>query len=227
MTQYADVNGNRIVAGSITIPYYGAWAGDVSLSSGDPLSSDQLGCSVRIGALVLRGTAYRTAPFTASRRARLIAGGGGWRRVLPKRAYYSAGGLPLSMVLGDAARESGESVSLETDSIVGDHLTRPSGPGGRLLRERVPLWWIEPSGVTRIASARPSGAITSDFQVVHWDPARGWAQIATESVQDWMPGNSFVTPAMPSPQSIAMTTIRIEDKGTLRIEVLTIGAVAA
>lgn len=227
MTQYAEINGVRIVSGVVTIPYYGTWTADLSLVSDEPIPTDALGCTVTLGGLTLRGTAYRTAPFTSSRRARLVGGAGGWRRTLPKRAYYAAGGIPLSMILGDAATEAGETVAIEADAIVGDHLTRPSAPGGRLLRERVSLWWIDPTGVTRIASARPSAAIASDFQVIEWDTGRGWARIATESNQDWMPGNTFLAPTMSAPQTIAQTMFRIEAQGTVRVEVLTVGAVAA
>lgn len=227
MTQYAEINGVRIISGSVTVPYYGAWAADLSLVSDEPISAEPLGCTVTIGALTLRGTAYRMAPFTSSRRVRLVGGAGGWRKVLPKRAYYAAGGLPLSMILGDAAKEAGETIAIEADSIVGDHLTRPSAPGGRLLRERASLWWIDTAGVTRIAAARPSTAIASDYQLLERDTGRGWAKLATESLQDWMPGNTFQAFTMNTAQTIAMTTFRIESQGSLRVEVLTVGAVAA
>jgi len=228
MTQYADLNGNRIVSGSITVPYYGAWAADLSLSSSEPLASGPMACRLTLGALVLIGTAYRTAPFTASRAARLVGGAGGWRKTIPKRAYFAAGGLPLSLVLGDAAMDSGETLSLAADALIGDHLTRPEGPAQRMLRKLVSLWWIDPAtGATRVADSRPSASIKTDFQIVSWRADLGQFRIATEALQDWLPGNTFTAPTVPFEQTIASSTFHVDDKGTLRVEVLTAGAIAA
>lgn len=228
MTQYAELNGIRVVSGSITVPYYGAWAADLLLATPDPVPIAPMGCRIALGPLALVGTVYRTAPFAASRNVRLVGGAGGWRKTLPKRAYFASGGVSLGLVLGDAAKDAGETLDISNDGPIGDHMTRPSGPGARLLRDLVSLWWIDPAtGVTRVAGSRPTAAITTDFQVISWDAGRGEFSIATEALQDWLPGNTFTSPNVATVQTIASSTFRIEASGTLRVDVLTAGAVAA
>jgi hypothetical protein len=227
-TQYAELNGVRVVSGSLTVPYYGAWSADLALATQDPIASAPMGCRVTVGPLVAVGTVYRSAPFAASRSVRLVGGAGGWRKSIPKRAYFASGGLSLGLVLGDAAKESGETLAIDDDGPIGDHMTRPTGPGARLLRELVSLWWIDPAtGTTRVSTSRPSAPITSDFQVISWDAGRGEFQIATEALQDWLPGNTFTSTNVATVQTIAASTFRIEPSGTLRVIVLTTGAVAA
>lgn len=223
-TQYADVNGIRVVSGSITIPYYGTWSGDLLLATSAPISGP---LTLTLGGLVLHGTAVRTAPFAASRQLRLVGGAGGWRTSIPSRAYYAAGGVPLRMVLTDAATECGERIVVANDMVIGDHLTRPVGPASDVLRELVSQWWIDNDGITQVSASRPSVPIASDYQVIEWDAGRGLAKIATESVQDWMPGNTFQSPAMTIAPAIGTTFIRADANGTWRVEVLTIGAQAA
>ena len=228
MTQYAELNGVRIVSGSITVPFYGAWAADLMLATDAPISIARMGCRVTLGTLVLVGTVYRSAPFAGARAVRLVGGAGGWRNSVPMRAYFASGGITLGTVLGDAAKDSGEVLSLSDDGLLSDHMTRPEGPGQRLLRKLVSLWWIDPAtGATRVASARPTAAITSDFQVISWDAGRGEFSVATEALQDWLPGNTFTSPNVATVQTIASSTFRVEASGTLRVDVLTTGAVAA
>ena len=35
---FAELNGNRIISGTVTIPYYGLWTADVALAAAGPWS---------------------------------------------------------------------------------------------------------------------------------------------------------------------------------------------
>jgi hypothetical protein len=219
---YAAVNGVRVASGSLTIPYYGAWTADFTLATPEPVSG---AASVALGQLSLRGTVYRSAPYTGSRTARLVAGAAGWRNTLSARSYEFAGGVPLSMVLQDAATELGERVSLATDSTLGQAWTRPTQSGAQLLYQIAgPLWWIDNAGVTRLSAARATSIINSTFTVVSADPGRGMYEIATESMQDWMPGATFSAPTLDGIITISSVTFHVDNDGILRVRVLSAGA---
>lgn len=223
MSQFAEVNGIRIVSGSVTVPYYGAWTADLTLATPEPLASSPMGCAVLLGTLRLVGTVYRAAPFAGARSVRLVAGGGGWHQIVPARAYFAPGGLATSLVLGDVAREVGERIALSDDPSIGTFFTRESAPAARVLRALVNTWWVDVDGTTRTGD-RPSKTIASDFQVVHWHGGSGVFEIATESMSDWMPGNTFSSSTVTSTQKISASTFRVTGDGLLRVDVLTSGA---
>lgn len=222
-TQYATINGIRVVTGSITIPYYGAWVADVSTETGDPLTS---AATIVIGGLTLVGTIYRSAAFGGSRTARVVAGAAGWRQPLTQRGYYLAGGVPVAMVLGDAAKELGETVK-GAAGLLNTHWTRPAGMLGRDLLAMLagPLWWIDTNGVTQIATTRPGSQIQSQFDVINQDGGKGLFDIATETLSDWMPGNMFQSSTVTDNPVISTTRIDVGNDGKLRLAVMTVGSV--
>ena len=220
---YATLNGNRIVRGSITTPLYGAWSGDVLLAEPAAIPTPSL---LAFGNLALTGTAYRTGAFAGSQWARLVAGYGGWRKPLPARQYIRAQGINASTVLRDAAAEVGEQVVIAEDYVIGQQYVRPGpssadpAPACRVLRQLGgDLWWIDGAGVTQVGP-RPTLVIVSPFTVVDWDAGLGKFQIATEDLASWLPGNTFSAPTVPTTQTISSATLAVDDRGVLRLEVL-------
>lgn len=213
---YASANGSRIVSGSVMVPNYGAWVADLKFADASPLTGP---IALTIGDLTLKGAIVRTDTFAGLREARLVGGAGGWRQQIPVQAYQNPSGVPLATVLGDAAMAVGETLSLGANPNVGTAWTREAAPAERQLRQLTSLWWIDPAGVTQVRD-RPASPITSAFTVIHYDPAKGQFEIATETLADWMPGRTFSSPLVPAVQTISMTRYEFEDDGVMRLHIL-------
>lgn len=222
---FASINGLRITSGHVSIPYYGLWSAYLAVATPDLLPPAGDAVTISVGSFSAKGTVYRTAAFSGTRAALVMGGAAGWRTTLPEKSYSSSAGIRASLVLNDAASECGETVSLASDGVLSPDYARPRGPAIDTLRDIAgALWWMGLDGVTHVDSARPSSNITSYFDTVKWDGARGSFEIATESQQDWMPGNTFSSALVPALQMISLTTIALDNAGKLRLEILSTGA---
>lgn len=217
MAFWGHVDGIRITSGSITIPRHGAWTADLVLADESEHGAQS---TLVAGDLELRGVAVRSRGFAGDRRLRMVGGAGGWMKTLKPRAYHNAAGLRLSMLLGDAAIEVGETVSIANDVTVGEYFVREAAPAQRLLRQLAGLgWWIDGAGVTQVRP-RPTGPIKSEFTLINFDGATSKAIIATDALANWMPGRSFSTSTLPDAQTISMVRMKLAGDGKLRLEVL-------
>lgn len=218
MTEFfANINGQRVVSGSITIPLYGLWTGDLALAGDAPIA-DRI--TFTFGNLVLAGAVYRQAAFAGTRSLRLVAGAGGWRKEVKRLPYSQLGGLSISTVLKDAAAEVGERVNVVTDSALRQRFIREAGPASRVLRQLVGLnWHIDAGGVTQI-QAWPTARITSPFQVTKQDGGRGIIEVATEDYASWMPGRAFSSPNLAGQYKVGGAMFKFEESGKARLEVL-------
>jgi hypothetical protein len=214
---FSTCNGFRISTGSICIPLYGTWAGDVKVITPETITNP---VTLSFGNLTLMGHVYRSGAFSGIQYVRLVGGAGGWRQTVQAQAYSNPNNVKLSTVLGDAAAAVGEQVNVVTDTTLGSFYIRENAPAERLLRQLAgPLWWMNPAGVTQIGP-RSSSAISTAFLVETWDAGTNKFLISTEDYASWMPGNTFTAPTVPNSQTISMTYLGVDDKGTLRLTVL-------
>jgi hypothetical protein len=226
MAYFAALNGGRVISAHVEIPYYGAWTADVVLAADTVLATEDV---LTIGDLSLQGFVQRVFDFGGSRSTRMVGGFGGWQKVLPAKAYSLPSGVPLSMILGDAATECGEQwgganptdLAAFASASVGQAFVREKAPAQRVLRLLTPgLWWIDGTGATRLAP-RATGIITSQFTAVRYSGGKGQFEIATETLGDWQPGRTFKSPTITSVQTISMTSVIVDNSGKLRLSVLT------
>lgn len=219
MTEYATLNGNRIISGSLCFPRYGTWVGDLVLASTSHIDER---CEVKIGNLNCLGHKYRSLAFAGTRSVRLLGGYGGWRKEVAAQAYYNARGVKKSMIAGDAASAVGEQIRVVNDEVFGQFFTRKQGVAQNVLRQLFgDIWYVDTDGITQCQERTVSSEISSDFTVIKLSGGKGSVTIATEDVAAWMPGRKFKSPTLTTLQEISMTSIHFDDKGTLRIEVLT------
>lgn len=218
MTQFLSLSGQRVVTGSISIPLYGAWSGDVQISGSDPIPDNG---PLVMGNLTLAANIYRQAVFGGTRMCRLVGGFGGWRKTLPAKQYAQASGVQLALVLGDAALESGEKVSVPNDRVIGTDYVRESAPASNVLRELAgSAWHIEPSGVTKVAPWATT-KVPSAFTAINQEGAPGRVEIATESYLDWMPGCTFTAPNLEGTFTNRGAMFKFDAEGQFRLLVLT------
>lgn len=215
--QYATLGGKRITSGSIGLPLFGLWSGDVMVSDKDPVTEQT---ALTIGNLTMKCAVYRTAEFAGSRACRIVGGAGGWRKDVAAKAYVNASGVSASMVLNDAAKEVGETVVLSPDRKIGPAFIRVEGPASHLLYIVGGGFYVDNAGITQV-KAWPTKAVTSEFTVVNQNGATGRVEIATEDLAAWMPGATFRAPTLAGTLTNRGVVLQMKDDGNLRLEVLT------
>ncbi len=220
MSFFSSLAGQRIVSGTLAIPLYGLWVGDVMLASDDPIPD---AVPVVIGNLTLHGYVYRSAPFGSNRRCLVIAGYGGLRKVVTPKQYALAGGVRLGMVLRDMAMEVGERVNVPKalDRVIGTGYAREGAAASRVLRQLAgENWYVDPAGVIQI-QAWPTRKVSSPFTVIDQDGAPGIVTIASEDYAAWMPNCTFAAPTLAGTLTSGGTLFRFGGDGEFRMEVMT------
>ncbi len=196
MTLFASLDGAPLKRLELTLPYFGIWhAPEIHLDRTIP---DAAAATLVLGGLTLSGTVFRAGSFVGSGAYRVVGGRGGWSKTLPAQSYHSAGGVKASLVLRDAARAAGETLDLDSDSVIGTHWVRfGDKPASRSLNLIRPDWWVRPDGTTT-TGPRPDGIVTSHFDVLPagTDLAAGRVAIATDHPEDWLPGVRFSSPTL-------------------------------
>lgn len=216
--EFASFGGARASMLDLAIPLYGMWSADVTIALDDAVPDTG---PLVVGNLTLQGFVYRQALYGGSRRLRLVAGYGGWRKPVPAQQYSLSSGVRASLLLGDAAKLVGERVNVPNDRIVGSTYTRTAGLAADLLAELAgDAWFIDAAGVTQIA-AWPTGAIRSSFLVTDQDGASGRITVATEDYAEWMPGKTFSSPFTQGTYTTRGIELHVNNEGVARVEVLT------
>ncbi len=210
----ASLDGKVIVKALVTMPSAGVWTADAWLPADEALSG---AVTLKISGLTLVGTIVRGGSYAGSAAYRIVGGAGGWRKTLPPKTYRNDQGVKLSLVLGDLAREAGETLSLGADASLGPAFIRRRAEASRVLREVVPGgWWVAPDGTTQIRARSVISVNPNNYQVTNYDPLTGIATIATEEPELFVPGCTLVIPKGPT---ITAKLIRIHlDKSSLRVQ---------
>lgn len=192
MSLFAELNGNRIVTGVLVFPFLGIPYADVLLDKVADATGPQ---TLTVGPLAMKCVAITVGAFTGSTRVRVVGGTAGWRKSIPPKSYQHDLGVRKSTVIGDAARECGETVVVDTDGPVGQAFVRQLAPAARVLEQVGDPWWVRSDGITEVG-IRSSDEIKSHFDVVSAQLSIGQLFIATDDLQDWVPGRRFQTPTI-------------------------------
>lgn len=197
-------------------PYWGTWSADVVLALGASLPATA--APLVIGDLTLTSTVVRSATFAGARSARLVGGHGGWGKDVGDQDYRGAS-VKASTVLQDAAASVGEQIAMDAVDTNLQRFTREAGPASRVLRQVAGAsWWMAADGVTHIGP-RSGVAVKGEFVVISWSGRVGKFEIATETLSEWVPGNTFTDPSGGT-QTISSVSIDSAANGTLRVGVL-------
>jgi len=225
MADWANISGQRIVSCSLTIPYWGTWVADLLVALDTTLASQ---VTLTLGDATFVGNIVRQGPYGGALNARVVGGFGGWAATIPAQSYGSSGGVMTSMVLNDAAALVGEKVVLYSDSNLGSFFVRELAPAQRVLSQLAgELWWMGLDGLTNVGVPRDGSLITSPFEVIDRNTAKGVIRISTEKVTDWQPGRTFNAPGFSLVETIASVTHQVGTEGVHRVDLLTTDAGAA
>lgn len=218
MSFFASLNGEQIVSGRFTIPYFGVWTGQVELATSAPAVTL---ASVVVGNLSLTCKSKRTAAYGGTRSYLLAGGNGGWSTLVGDQYYNDPSGVRLSTILGDVASACGERVAVAQDRVLGPAWTRMAAKGQETLRALLgAAWYVDPTGTTQCQDRTAKGAITTPFTVENYNAAQGRVTIATEDLASWMPGRKFSAPVMPSENVVSDVSFTFGADGKLRVEAL-------
>jgi hypothetical protein len=214
---WASLGGERIISGNVQIPSYGIWTADLVLDNTVAIPTQT---TLVVADLTLVANVYRMASFSGSRSALVVGGYGGWRKELVPKSYQQPGGISLSLVLGDAASEVGEKITVATDVRLREKFVREGEQAGRLLRQLAgSIWWMASDGMTHVGP-RPTGAITQPFQAIDYSGSKGRIHVSAETLSEWLPGRSFTSPTITTARVISSVYHTLENDGKARTEVL-------
>lgn len=192
----ATLNGTRVTHARASIPVWGCWYAEAQLDGEVTIAAGSRATLV-MADLTLVGTVLSGGPALGRSHYRIIAGNGGWGRTIRRWSYADDAGVRLSKILGDAAREAGETMVIDTTARVGPSWTRDEGPASDALNVLAPSsWYVDEAGTTRLG-ARPAGVLPAKVtRVTPLDKGRGRVVLASDSIATILP--SVVVDGMPA-----------------------------
>lgn len=183
----ATFAGKRVTHATVDVPAWGRWFADVSIDEEADLSGR---VEIVVADLSLSGTILSGGPYQGRSRFRLVAGAGGWGKILKPKSYESDAGVKVSTVLGDAATEAGETLEpIAPTRKVGPAFARPSDqPASAVLEQLVPAgWYVDEAGVTRLGQRAPSTP-AGGFTRMDRNVATGALELASDVIAWIRPG---------------------------------------
>jgi hypothetical protein len=180
----------------LDIPPGGEWMLRGHLESGAPPVAGPV--TVTVGDLVLVGRvlADRGGLDAPDFPAVVVAGGYGWRTVLPMGAFESPGGVRLSTVLGALADLCGETYRVPPELKLPSSYGWTAGTRGRQVlaelvsRGALPWWRVDLASARTVFAPWPTlGAADAHGVIEDRDLAEGARYVALSgSVAAWLPG---------------------------------------
>jgi hypothetical protein len=185
----ATLNGSRLTRARINLPKWGCWYTDLSVD-GEIAIAAGAKATVVVADLTLVGAVLSGGSELGRSSYRIVAGAGGWGKTLPRKSYSNDAGVKLATVLGDAAKEAGETLSpISALQRVGPAYDRDEGPASRALELLVPrAWYVDEAGVTRLGARGTSTLPAGVTRVAPVDRARGKVVLASEAIAAILPG---------------------------------------
>jgi hypothetical protein len=181
---YIGVNGKRLTAVKLTVSNGGPWIADVDFES-DPDVEGRVELTIGDG-LKLSGTvvARSSGTYGLQRRARIVAGAGGWSAEVPPKQYHNDAGVKAVLVAEDAARAVGEQLGgfVPAAERVGRDYVRERGPASRALEDVLGgvVWWVDYAGLTHAGTRPPVPLEPKAYTVLAYDPRDRIATLAMD-----------------------------------------------
>jgi hypothetical protein len=217
---FVTVNGQRASTVRLRVAAGGPWHAELDFEQAPELAG---AVTLKIGTLSLEGT---LAPdfdgtFGLQRRARIVAGAGGWGKPVAAKNYHNDAGVKARSIAEDAAREVGEKIGdfLPAAERVGVDYVRQVGAASRALQDacgRGVLWWVGFDGVTRAGPRAVRAADKSTYEVLAYDPMQRLVTLAVDDPAAIGIG-SVISERLDEPQTVREYEVAIEKGGPLRI----------
>lgn len=191
----AIANGISLTWCRVTIPWRGPFI--VEMSAPDAVTPAAGIVTVIMGTftVVCSLVPARSGLFAGSWRGYAVGGMNGWDKPVEAKGYKSPFGLLSTQIFTDAALACGElPPSVLVPQVLGEFYVRAGGePASQvfdLLDDGVD-WWVAPTGITQVGTRLP-GIVSADFELIDNDPSKGRATIATDALEAFTPGVTFI-----------------------------------
>jgi hypothetical protein len=181
----AAISGVTVLECRVHLPRWGLWFAEVVTDQPAELSGQ---VTLTVADLNLRGTIVAGGPWLGRSAYRIVGGAGGWAKRIPSKGYASDAGVKASTVIGDAAREAGETVEGAPKTSLGPAWERMAGAASltlQLCTERA--WYVGEDGVTRFG-ARPRQQYAGGAARGSVDLAAGTIELMSDSIASLVPG---------------------------------------
>lgn len=216
------VGGYELRSCTAVLPDRGVWSARADLVGG---KAPPVGVRVvvNLGNLTLTGT-VRLAEVYAQRAEVFVVGGAdGWGKTVQARRYRADNGVQLSKVLGDLARDAGETLGplgALAGAVLGYAWIRPEGPAIHALEELGRPWYVGLDGATNLGTW-PAVTRAGLRLGVEYRPSLRRAEITSpdDAFASLVPGSVVSGEGFPE-LAIRSTTIRVTDRRAFA-EVLT------
>lgn len=203
---YAAIDGERAIRVRLHVPPIGPWWADVDLDATAPALSGRV--TLALGALELSGTidASHDGTHAGGRSLRIVAGAGGWGRLLQAKAYHNDAQIRALTVAQDAAREAGEELAIGFSPAaerIGVDYVRQAGPASRVLEDVIggAAWWVTYDGVTYVGERSSSEPSPDDYEVLEHEPAEHVITLAVDDLTTIGIG-SVLSERLDAPQTV-------------------------
>ncbi len=183
----STLNGHRVTGGRVTIPKWGCWFAEVSLDGEHALTGS---VTLVLADLTFVGTVLSGGAALGRSFYRIVAGAGGWGRIIPAWSWSDDAGVKLSTAIGDAARLAGETLAAIPPALrTGPAWTREEGPASLTMNTLTPAgWYVDEAGITHVGE-RAAGTLPAKVtRIAPVDFARGKVVLASESIAAILPG---------------------------------------
>lgn len=215
MTAYASVNGETLIEVSLHVPNVGPWWADCVFEIAPDVSGP---VTLVVGELSLTGTITENGTFAEQRRARVVAGAGGWATLVAAQHYHNdltsdgGGGVRARTVADDAARLAGETIGTfaVADERIGADYVRESGLASRVLEDVIggAPWHVDYSGNTNVGERSTNTPNEDIYQVLDFDPREKLITLAVDDLSAVGVG-SIITEGLDEQETIREIQVKV------------------
>lgn len=175
------LDGFRVTNLRISMPWIGAWSADaeVDLGDRDTLPAGKATLEVNGTMLACSVDAAQSGTFAGKGKVRVVAGAGGWEKVVPSSHYHNDAGVPTTSVFGTTAAVVGERVVETEAGRFGIDFTRDQNAASRIFAGLT--WFVDATGTT-IVGPRAVAPAAPDVRVLDWDAREKIATLGADGL---------------------------------------------
>jgi hypothetical protein len=186
------LNQLNVTKARILMPGTGVWVADLDVDL-DVTGIVPSGKAVlTIGTTILNGTIddRATGKFGQKAHVQLVAGGGGWDKIVPALHLHADFGVLSTQVYNVTAATVGELIVDSVPVRLGKDFVRTAGPASRVLAGVD--WYVNTQGVTIVGPRVPQPFNPLSVEILEWDPDTRRAILATDEIVT--PGTILLDP---------------------------------